>query len=161
MNGRAITAFAVLLVLGIVVAGCGGGGSTDTDTGLSATLTKPEFTSEADAICKAGNESAAREAEEFAEENNIDTKKATSAQQEEVVRQVVAPNIREQGEEISELPAPSGDEEKVQAILSAIESGAEEAEESPKLLVENKGGGPFAQADKLAREYGMKTCGSE
>lgn len=158
---RAITAAVSISIVGILVAGCGGGGGSGTGgTANNDTLTKAEFIKEADAICRAANDTVESEAEEFAKENGIDTEKPTTAQQEEVVSRVVAPNIRRQGEEIGELPAPSGDEEKVQAILSAVESGAEEAEEEPGSLVKGTAGGPFAEATKLAHEYGLKVCGS-
>ena len=54
-----------------------------------------------------------------------------------MISEVVAPAIGEQAEAISELGAPSGEEEAVEAIVEAVESGAEEAEENPSsFLVE-------------------------
>ena len=76
-----------------------------------------------------------------------------------MVSQVVAPAIQRQAEEIDALGAPSGDEEEVEAIVEALEAGAEEAEEDPGTIVEGKTSGPFAEANKLAGEYGFKVCG--
>jgi len=149
-----------------LVAGCGGGGD-DTSSASSessdggSSLTKAEFIKEADAICSEGNEAVSTEAEEFAEENEIDIEKPTTAEQEEVVSDVVAPAIQEQAEKIDELGAPSGEEDEVAAIVEAVESGAGEAEASPNTIVEGTGPGPFAEANKLANAYGLKVCGGE
>lgn len=152
-------------VLAIAVAGAGCGSSSDSSSGgdesSASALTKPEFIKAADAICEEGNENIEGEAEEFAEENEIDTKKPTTAQQEEVVSEVVAPAIREQAEGISALGAPSGEEETVEAIVAAVEAGAEEAEEEPSVLISGEGGGPFEEANELANEFGLKVCGGE
>jgi predicted lipid-binding transport protein (Tim44 family) len=150
--------FGVLAVA--LVAGCGGGDSSSGDSTESASsLTKAEFIKQADKICAESNESINAEAEEFAKENEIDTEKATTAEQEEVVSDVVAPAIREQAEEIDELGAPSGAEDEVAEIVAAVESGADEAEATPDVLVEGKGGGPFKEASKLADSFGLKVCG--
>lgn len=155
--------FGVLAVA--LVAGCGGGGDTSSSGSESSdggsSLTKAEFIKQADKICVQGNESVGTEAEEFAEENDIDIEKPTTAQQEEVVGDVVAPAIREQAEKIDELGAPSGEEDEVAEIVAAVESGADEAEASPNTIVEGKGDGPFKEANELADAYGLKVCGGE
>lgn len=160
----------IALLLGVLaialVAGCGSGGDdtsgTSSESGESASsLTKAEFIKQADAICEEGNKSVGVEAEEFAEENEIDIEKPTTAQQEEVVSDVVAPAIREQAEKIDELGAPGGEEDEVAEIVAAVESGADEAEATPDVIVEGKGAGPFEEANKLATAYGLKVCGRE
>jgi len=76
-----------------------------------------------------------------------------------VITDVVAPGVRQQVEEIAELSAPSGDEAEVEAIVEAVESGADELESDPKLLLE--GANPLGEGSKLARAYGLKECGEE
>lgn len=164
MSKRLIAALFGVLAIALV-AGCGGGDDTSSGGGgdsseAASSLTKPEFIKQADKICADGNESIAAEAEEFAEENDIDTEKPTTAQQEEVVSDVVAPAIREQAEKIDDLGAPSGEEDEVTAIVEAVESGADEAEASPETLVEGDEG-PFEEANELASKFGLKVCGSE
>jgi hypothetical protein len=158
LSKRLLVLFAGVLALGLLVAGCGSSGDS---TDSTASITKAELISKGDAICEAGNEAIEEEGEEFAEENGIDTEKATTAQQEEVVSEVVAPGISEQAEELGALGAPSGEEEEVEAIVSAVETAAGEAEEEPSLLVEGEGAGPFAEANELATNYGFKVCGEE
>jgi hypothetical protein len=157
---------AAVLAVAIVAAGCGSSsddsssdtGSSDT-TGTTAALSKAEFIKQGDAICTKGNESIETEANEFAKENNVNTEKPTQAQKEEVIIAVVAPAVRKEGEEIAELGAPSGDEEAVEAIVAAVEEGADELENEPKLLIDGKN--PLAKGSKLAKSYGLKVCGEE
>ena len=151
MSKRLIAALFGVLALALVGAGCGsssGDSSSSGGTGSSessSALTKAEFIKAADAVCKKGNETITTEAEEFAEENEIDTEKATTKEQEEVVSEVVAPAILAQAEGISELSTPSGEEEAVEEIVEAVESGAEEAEEDPGALVLGQGRWPVSR----------------
>ena len=146
----AVVAAAMLALL--VVTGCGS--SDDSDS-----LTKAEFVAKADAICKKGEKSIEDGAEEFAEDNDVDTEKPTKEQQEEVIVQVLAPEIRQQAVEIGDLGAPSGDEDEVEAIVVAVEDGADELEDDPAQLIE--GTNPLAKGSELAKEYGLKVCGEE
>lgn len=164
MSKRLIAAFFGVLAIAVVGAGCGSSDSSSSsggDESSTSALTKAEFIKAADAICEEGNEAIEGEAEEFAEENEIDTEKPTEAQQEEVISDVVAPAIRAQAEGISSLGAPSGEEESVEAIVEAVEAGADEAEEEPGVLLSEEGGGPFDEANELADEFGLKVCGGE
>jgi hypothetical protein len=76
-----------------------------------------------------------------------------------VIEQVVAPNVRQQVEEIDGLTPPSADQGKIEAIVDAVKSGSEELEANPALLLEGKN--PLGKGSKLAREYGFKECGEE
>ena len=167
MSKRLITMLAGALAIAIVAAGCGSSSSdsssTSSDssssdtTATTAALSKAELIKQGDAICTKGNESIETEANEFAKENNVNTKKPTKAQKEEVIVEVVAPDVRRQGEEIAELGVPSGDEAEVEAIVAAVEGAADELEETPSLLFGEKN--PLAKATKLAGSYGFKVCG--
>ena len=156
MSKRLIVLLAGVVAVTAAIAGCGSSGdSTDT----TAALTKSELIKQGDEICEKGNKAIEKEAEEFAEENNIDTEKPTKAQKEEVIVDVVAPGVRGQVEEIGDLPAPSGDEAEIEAMVSAVEEGADELEAEPSKLIE--GENPLGKGSKLARSYGFKECGEE
>ena len=146
-----------VVAVGVLAAGCGGGDDTSSET--SAALSKAEFVKQADAICAKGNEAIEGEVEEFAEDNDVDIEKPTAEQQEEVIADVVAPATRQQIEEIAELGVPSGDEEQIEAMIESVETGTDELEEQPELLLEEKN--PLADGSKLARAYGLKECGEE
>jgi hypothetical protein len=130
------------LALAVVAAGCGGGGGDTTGGGETtdesgSVPTKAAFIKEADGVCKAADEELNEEIESYAEENGISTKKEpTKAQQEEIYAEVVLPNIAGQGEDIDALTPPEGEEVRVEEIVHALDSGVEEAEADPGLLVE-------------------------
>jgi hypothetical protein len=157
LSKRLIMMLAGVMAIAIVAAGCGS--SSDDSTKTTAALTKAELIAQGDAICKKGNAAIEREADEFAEDNNVDTEKPTRAQQEEVIIDVVAPGVRKQGEEISELTPPSGDEAEIEAVVAAVEKGSDEMESDPSKLIEGKS--PLAEGSKLANNYGFEECGEE
>ena len=163
-----------MLALGLVAAGCGGGGdstgggssadttggeTTDGSTESSGTApTKAAFIKEGDAICTKDEAELNKEIEAFAKENNIDLEKAELSpdQETELFQELVLPNIAKQGEELAALTPPEGDEETVEELTDTLNSEVEEAEE--------EGGQPnndtLAEATKLAKAYGFKSCGS-
>ena len=144
-----------LTLLALVAAGCGGGG----DSSGGEALTKAEFIKQGDEICKQGEAQLEEETEEFAEDNNVDTENPTRAQQEEVIKTVVAPALRKQAEELGELGAPSGEEEAAEEIVTSLEEGSDAMEEDPGKLLE--GNNPVEKASTLAKEFGFKECGNE
>jgi hypothetical protein len=157
--------FAALLVA--IVAGCGGGSSSSssgggTSGGEESALTKKQFIAKADGICAAKDKELNEEVEKFVKEEGIsESKKPTQAQENELVESYVVPNIRSQGEEIGELAAPEGDEEKIETIVSSLEEGADEAEENPESITGGGSTTPFEKATKEAQAYGMQVCGAE
>jgi hypothetical protein len=176
LSKRLITMLAGVLAIAIVAAGCGSSGGDTSSSGSSgssgssdssssdttattttAALSKTEFIKQGDAICTKGSESIETEANEFAKENNVNTKKPTKAQKEEVIVAVVAPDLRKQAEEIAELGTPSGEEAEVEAIVAAVEGAADELEETPSLLFASKS--PLSKASELSSKYGFKVCG--
>jgi hypothetical protein len=160
LSKRFIVVLAAVVAFAAIGAGCGSSDDSTTDTDV-VVLTKTEFIKQGDAICKKGSESLSQEAEDFADENNIDTEKPTKEQQEEVIETVVAPALLGQAEELNELGAPEGEEDKAAAVFEALEAGAEEMEGDPASLLESKGAGPLDKANELASEFGFKECGQE
>ena len=162
MSKRVLTALLGAFVVALLAAGCGGGGDDSSsgggeDTGSSSSLSKAEFIKQADEICEQGNESIEGEANGFAKENGIDTENPTKAEQEEVIEQVVGPAIKREAEEISDLGVPESDQEAAENVLAAVGRGAGELEEDPAAVLE--GENPLAEAGKLAKAFGFKTCG--
>jgi hypothetical protein len=146
------------VAVALIVAGCGSDNST-TDT--TASLTKAEFVKQGNAICKEGNEKIESEFEKFAKENNLSQKKApTEAQLEEAAEEFLIPQITKQVEGLRALGAPSGEEDKVNALLDDAETALEEVEEDPTLLSGEKSE-PFEDVNKEARAVGLTTCGEE
>jgi hypothetical protein len=169
---KLLTALFAVFAMAALVAGCGGGSdstsssggdtgsseSTDSESSSGSAPTKAVFIKEADAICSKADGELNEEITDFAEENNIDTEKEPSEdQQVEIYEEVVLPNIAQQGEDLAALTPPEGEEDAVAEITDALTSGVEDAEEDPKQLVEGKN--PLEDASKKAQAYGFKTCG--
>ncbi|HEX6782933.1 MAG TPA: hypothetical protein VF125_13035 [Solirubrobacterales bacterium] len=149
-----LTALAALVVLAAVIAGCGGG--EDTTDSSTAALSKAQFIKQGDAICKKANEENEAEAEKFAKENGFELETARKIQLEELVEGVLIPSLEQQAEEIGALGAPEGDEERVEAIVVALEDAAGEIEDEPSLAFESKA---LEEPSKLAASYGFQVCG--
>jgi hypothetical protein len=159
LNKGVIAVLAGVFAVALFVAGCGSDSSTTDST--TASITKAEFVKQGNAICKEGNEKIESEFEKFGKENNLSEKKApTEAQIEEAAEQFLIPQIRNQVEGLRALGAPSGEEEKVNALLDNAESALDEVEEDPSLLSGQKSE-PFEDVNKEARAVGLTTCGEE
>lgn len=156
MSKRIIAMLLAALVL-VVVAGCGSG---DDDEGgeETQTLTKVEFIEQGDKICEEAEERSESEAEQFAEDNGFELEKASKEEIEEAITEVLVPALNQQAEEIKALGAPEGDEKRVEAIVAALQDGASEVADEPKLAFE---GQPLKEASRLAKDYGFKVCGEE
>jgi hypothetical protein len=133
----------VLLTLSAGFAGCGGGSD-------AATLTKKQFIKLADAICEKSEGEQLQLVGEYA-------KKHPGAEEEDFIIPAALPPLEKEIEKIKTLPAPSGDEAQIDAILNAFEAAIAHGKEVPRdLLVDETD--PFAKPDKLANSYGFKTC---
>ncbi len=157
MSKPFIALLAALAAISMIVAGCGGGDSTDS----TSSLTKAAFIKQGNAICAEGNKEIEEGFEEFAEENNLPkNKRPSKAQLTEVVEEVVLPAVEDQVESIRDLGLPSESSKEADEVVKAAEAGVEKAEEDPSSLASEKGD-PFAEANKLARKFGLTTCGEE
>lgn len=122
----------------LVAVGCGGG-----DDSTTSSLTKAQFIKQADAICKKAD--AAR----------LKALSETTGSQLEVLSAAMQP-IQKQAEEIAALGAPSGDDEEIDAIVTEMEKGVEQAEKGGNANIEKA----FVKVDQLSGQYGFKVCAS-
>lgn len=153
MGKRLIVLLAALAALAMIVAGCGGdGGSTES----TSSLTKAEFVKKGNAICVKGGEKLKAEIEKFFEEKE----QPTDAQLEEAAMEILIPGLRKEVQEIRGLGLPSEEAKGADKVLTAFEKALKEGEEDPSTLIV-EGPGPFAKANKLAKEYGLTECGEE
>jgi hypothetical protein len=156
---------AALAVMG-VVAGCGSGGSSGTAASGTASASdggnaadsapsKAQFIKEADEICKKADKEQETVLNAFLKTNS--NREPSVKEQETLIKTGGLPLIQDEAEKLGKLPAPSGDEDEVAAIVEGIEKAVSEAEEDVSSVLK-KSFGPFAGVSKLAREYGFKTC---
>jgi hypothetical protein len=155
-KGPIALAVGTLAILLIVAAGCGGG-SGDSSTSANA-IPKAVFITKTDAVCSAGNKRMEVAFAHFLEENK-NTRHPSKAEYETLVGKVVVPNVKREIKEIRALGAPEGDEDRVDAILEALEEGVETAEDDPKAAVSSSEA-IFGISSRLGKEYGLEVCGS-
>lgn len=154
-RGSVVGMLGALVALVALIAGCGGGDSTTGATTTSeAPLTKAEFIRKGDAICQTGNEASTTEIEQFAKENGFGSE-PSKAQFEEVVTEVLVPNLAQQADELDALVPPAEDKDRTEAIVASVREAITEIEKNPTSLEENA----LAKPIRLEKAYGFKVCG--
>lgn len=154
MGTRLAAAGAGVLAIALIVAGCGG---SDPSVSTSS-LSKAQFIKKADAVCAQGNKRLETNFATFLQEKK-NLKHPSEADFEELVGKVVVPNLKREVKELRALGAPSGDEDRVGEIITAIEEGIETAESDPKVAASSSEA-VFGVSSRLSKEYGLEVCGS-
>jgi hypothetical protein len=152
MHRRLIVALpmAVLLLAGLVVAGCGSS-SSSTSTETTVALTKAEYAKQGNAICEAGNKKA--ETESKALGNN-----PSKAEFEKFVSETEVPNIQQQINGVATLKAPAAYEATAKELITTAQATLNKLKADPGLIAK---GGLFASTNKLAKEVGLTACAAE
>jgi hypothetical protein len=154
-----------LAVTAVVAVGCGDDdeetttAATGEETSTAATgepSTKEEFIAQADQICAEGDQQIDAAAGETFTEGD-----PTPEEEEQFITETVLPNIQGQIDSLRALTPPEGDEKEVGEILDAAQAGIDETEEDPTSLTqEGEGDDAFAEASRLAADYGLEDRGS-
>jgi hypothetical protein len=152
--GRGTIAIAVALALAALGLGCGGGGDSSTDTG---SISKAAFIKKVDAVCKHGTRRMQRAVLKVLKQGK-GIKRPSTDQSVKLVGVVIVPSVRQEIKEIKALGVPGGDEEKVDAMVGALEEGVETAEDDPEAVVKGSSDVIFGIASRIAGEYGIKGC---
>lgn len=154
MRTQLVSLFAGAIVVTLLAAGCGG--SDESSAGADA-ISKQEFIAKADAICKKGTERM-QGAILAGLKNPQSLSKVSQAEQEELVESAMVPSIKREVRELRALGIPEGDEERVDAMIGALEEGVETAEDNPE-AVANSSDVVFGIPSRIASEYGLEACG--
>ncbi len=155
MKKRLLAATTLALAAGSVAAGCGGGG--DSTTTQQAALSRSAFVAKANEICKKGNQDLQQAGQKFFKSLDLSgSQQPTAAQVQQFATQTAIPNIQAQITGVEALPAPAGDEEQVKAITDSAQQAVDKLKQDPSLLQSNND--PFAEANKLAKQYGLDEC---
>jgi len=137
-----------------VLNSCGSGDDTKTVNSLS----KKEFIKQADQICSKTEKRQLVLIGKFEEGKSPQESQASSPKaEEELVAFAGVPPVKQQLQELSQLPAPEGGSEQVDGYLKALETGLKTAENDPALLL-SIDSDPFAKATSLAKAFGFKVC---
>lgn len=145
-----IAGVALLIAAALVVAGCGGGGSSSSST---PALSKAQYVKKANAICKKSQQEREAQVNELAEEVKPGADPGELPKK-GLVEAVIGP-LGNMVDELAALPAPEGDEEKVEEIVEGYRKPVEEIEEEESVAFN---GELFHEADEKALKYGIENC---
>jgi hypothetical protein len=151
---RLIAAVSVVAALASVQVGCGSG-----DEGT----TKAEFIKRADSLCEGIDlrQDKARDRYWHTHPGFLGTaqfKRELWGWERNIVEEVTLRQIQLGANRLEALPAPSGDRKQVEAIVSGWREAVRWGLAHPIQLLWEGAAGPFAEARKLAREYGFTAC---
>jgi hypothetical protein len=153
---RGIALGAGILIVVLSVAGCGGGSGDETS---AKTISKAAFVKKGNAICEKGSRRMVASFTSFLKKEEGTVKHPSKADKDELVATVLIPSVKREIREFEALGAPSGDEDRVGEIITALEEGLETAESNPEAVVASSDA-VFGIVSRLAGEYGLEVCGS-
>jgi hypothetical protein len=153
MGRGPLALIAVVAMAALLLAGCGGG-SEDSSSGKS--ISKEDFIVKADAICKKGTERL-QKAIFAALKNPQNLTKVSEDEQIKIVTTAMVPNVSREVKELRALGIPDGDEEKIDAMIAALEEGVETAEQDPEAVTKSSDV-VFGISSRIAGEYGLTAC---
>lgn len=157
MKRNLLWVLALAFAAGSIAAGCGSDGNDDsssstagtgTDT-TSASLTKDEWISQADAICKASNATI---------EAGSPGNGATAEEVDAFISDTVVPAIQSQLDDIRGLGTPTEEGAQATGIVDEAQTALDQLKADPTALRNEED--PFAKANADARAFGMKECGN-
>lgn len=148
---RGISGAVIGLVVLSIGAGCGSGGSDP--------ITRAEYRKQADAICQHQGEIKNKDVEQGLKERpkGVNGGPKLEEYEEELLFEVVLPPITKMSEELRELEAPEGLENKTEALSNALDDEVKTIEKDPTSAVKAESGF-FEKSSLLAKELGLKEC---
>lgn len=146
----------------LIAVGCGRDSEDDSEPTANTTsesqattgpaLTKEEWIERADRVCAPGEPTIDRAVDRLF--------RGPSPSQQELDRfatKTLVPTVQGEIDEVRELAPPAGDEDEIARILDSAQEGVDQIEAEGGLI--EQGGGPFIEANLLAQQYGLRTCG--
>jgi hypothetical protein len=150
VRGFLIVVGSTVALLAVGIAGCGGGDDT-TEVETTAALSKSEFVTQANQICREGNKETDAAFENFDNETS-------KAEAETVIEDTFVPSVQRQINEIRDLGAPEGDEAKVDHMLDLAQADLDRIAEEPGIVLNGEDVDQFADFAKIGHPYGLTEC---
>jgi len=153
-QGKRAGATLMLPALTLALVGCGGGGSSES----TSSLTKAEFLKKGNAICSKGSKEINKAYEGFSRKYVAGGKTPSKALLDEAAAEIVLPVREKEVRMLRALSAPSGQEARIDVMLTAWEEGIEKGEQDPNSL--RKAGPEFAfyKSYSMGIDYGLTKC---
>ena len=137
----------------LAIAGCGGG-SDETEP---EALSKAQYIKQADAICNRTNDR-----QEALLKQEIQDRKATgvpsNSERSAFVTNSGLPPLEEEADRLEALGGPTGEEDKAEALVSALRKAVTDIEAEPLAFAEAESEA-FAPVEQIALKLGLKVCG--
>lgn len=153
MKRPALLLPSALLVLGLALSACGGSDDSSSDAGdkpADAAISQADFVEQANAICSDAGDAFDAEAAKLDESSDIEA----------FVTDVAVPNFQAQHDDIAALGAPEGQEEDVQTLLDALQSGIDAMAADPAGATDEDSTS-FDDANAAATELGLTDCAGD
>jgi hypothetical protein len=143
---------AVMTMLALIWApGCG----SNADDGGTSSLSKTQYITKGDQICKKRLEEKDKTVKAEFEKLSRSEIANPSKQTLEELGETIIPFYKEVIEELNDLPAPAKEKARAEKIIDDLEAGLRKAEAKPGSLASTD---PFEGAAETARAYGFKSC---
>lgn len=150
-NPLAVGAATLAIVLSLGLAACG----SDDDSGDAPSedaLTKTELVAEADAICTETN------SELITKANDLLKPDSTQEDAEAFVNDEVVPLYETQIEKLRALEPDDESSDSYTEMIDTLESELQVIADDPSVMATQ--GSAFPEATSMAKEFGLKVCGS-
>lgn len=164
MKRKAAAAVLTMLVAA-VSAGCGGDGakedrgSTTATVAAAAPLSKAEYISRANAICRATRATLAKEGATFRTDATTTAKLPPPARIREFVTKVSLPGYERMLARMRELTPPQRDRRTIVAYIASLSDAIKTVKADIPRYARADAVDPFDDANAQAASYGMKDCG--
>ena len=161
-SNTSLVALVALVAASLLIAACG-----DED---GKTVSKAEYIARSNAICERTGQKAADQFKRIVGEEGPpppgqEQRFLVKAQR--FLKEAAIPTIRENLDARRQLPAPAGDEDRIEAIFAASERAVDGFERiaadrsQVRKLFEGKIPDPAKEFDALSRHYGIDKCGGD
>lgn len=186
MARKLLKALATVAAVSVVAGGCGGGDGTDSSAPVNgggeknigssnggsegearggnaegvttSSLDREEFIRQASARCHQAKKGLLQKAAKYVKEHSSE-EVPEAVLTANGVSEVVMPVVEAQIEAVRQLGAPAGDEDEIEAMLSAQEDAVETVREQERLDPVKGPAEFFEDSNKAYEEYGLRACG--
>jgi hypothetical protein len=161
-----------LTLTAALLAACGGGSDSSSTSAVTSSgeLSKSEWISQADGVCRTYRDETQDLTAKF---EALDISSSSPSKDlvkgSELLRQIDTKSA-EETDALRQLEPPSGDEETIDAMLAKVEEtrdiglqaadALEDGDESALQDIVGEGNEINAEAKEMAKDYGLKVCGS-
>lgn len=153
---RCFGVLGALLVL--TLGGCGGSSDSSTATITVSSLSKPQFTKKAEAICTKESEPLLGRLSNYEEAHVKPTKAGNQKVFEQAIKVVIPPAVLRMADQIRVLGAPDGEAAQIEALVVALERDAQEIRHGPPLAQPEDLDAKFRRSGKAATNAGLTAC---